>query len=155
MAPSTSGREEGAEKRGPLPHRCNDRVEDLLQARGRRAPPPPAVAPPPPPVAAAHPPAAPQAAFTFEFATKIRPAYRSLAKCLRSEPGCAAATGLRARAVAPLRRPPPPPQRRRSDLPPPPPPPRREEPADPYVVITDPSLYTDAGAVRRERKPER
>jgi hypothetical protein len=110
MAPSTSGREEGAEKRGPRPHRCNDRVEDLLQARGRRAPPPPRAAPPPPPAGVAHPPAAPQAAFTFEFAAKIRPAYRSLAKCLRSEPGCVAATGPpRRRAAAPLAAAPPPP----------------------------------------------
>ncbi|KAL4529562.1 hypothetical protein Ndes2526B_g04370 [Nannochloris sp. 'desiccata'] len=42
----------------PRPHRCNDRVEDLLQAL-----------------------------FTLDFSEKIRPAWRNFRKCMKSEPG--------------------------------------------------------------------
>ncbi|KAL0046505.1 hypothetical protein WJX82_002487 [Trebouxia sp. C0006] len=40
------------------PHRCNARVEDLLQAL-----------------------------FTLEFGAKVRPAWRNVRECLKSEPG--------------------------------------------------------------------
>lgn len=42
----------------PRPHRCNDRVEDLLQAL-----------------------------FTLDFQTKIKPAWARFRACMKSEPG--------------------------------------------------------------------
>ncbi|KAL3155795.1 hypothetical protein ABBQ32_012811 [Trebouxia sp. C0010 RCD-2024] len=44
--------------RGPRPHRCNARVEDVLQAL-----------------------------FTLEFRAKVRPAWKNMRECFKSEPG--------------------------------------------------------------------
>ncbi|KAK9852587.1 hypothetical protein WJX84_001840 [Apatococcus fuscideae] len=46
------------QKREARPHRCNDRVEDLLQAL-----------------------------FTLEFRAKIRPAWKNFRACMKAEPG--------------------------------------------------------------------
>ena len=43
---------------GPQPHRCNDRVEDLIQAL-----------------------------FSLDFGGKIRPAWRNMRECFKSEKG--------------------------------------------------------------------
>ncbi|KAK9800337.1 hypothetical protein WJX73_005254 [Symbiochloris irregularis] len=50
--------QEGPEQGVPTPHRCNDRVEDVVQAL-----------------------------FTLEFSAKIKPAWSTFMKCMRSEVG--------------------------------------------------------------------
>ncbi|KAK9841488.1 hypothetical protein WJX74_006677 [Apatococcus lobatus] len=54
----TVAKPQAAQSPGPRPHRCNDRVEDLLQAL-----------------------------FTLEFSAKVRPAWRNFRSCMKAEPG--------------------------------------------------------------------
>lgn len=55
---SPSPENKSAPKKLARPHRCNDRVEDLIQAL-----------------------------YTLDFANKISPAWSTLRACLKSEPG--------------------------------------------------------------------
>ena len=76
-----------------------------------------------------------QAVFTLEFGAKVRPAWRNVRECLKSEPGyvyCAFASCITA------------PHSCRYCY-------RRQEPTQPYLCVKDPDLYLNPARMTYKR----